>query len=102
VHKLSASLFTEAAHSPGLATQVSRSFFKNFSTDGCYPKNDARQKGFESDLLDFIAVDGVPMDVVSKVGFVKMIKNINQCLRVPSRRTIGRQLSTKFRTVSSN
>jgi hypothetical protein len=98
VHKLSASL--EAAHSPGLTTQVSRSLINNFSTDCCYPKNDARQKEFERDLLDFIDVDWVPMDVVSKAGFVKMVKNINQCLRVP-RRKIGRQLSTKIQTVSS-
>jgi hypothetical protein len=70
-------------------THYSRSLINNFSTEDCYPKNDARQKEFESDLLDFIDVDGVPMNVVSKAGFVKMVKNINQCLRVPSRRKIG-------------
>ena len=69
------------------------SFKKNLSVKGSYKRNDPKQISFERDMLDFIAIDGVPLDISRQPGFVQLLKNRDPNLRMPSRRSIGRKLS---------
>ena len=58
-----------------------------------YPMKHPSQKRFESDILDCISVDMLPMEVLQKPCVAKMIRNIDPKLRLFSRRTIGRRFS---------
>lgn len=72
---------------------------QKYPTDCLYNRMDVKQQRFETDVLDFITIDGVPLDIVTKPGFTKLIKNIDRQLRIPARRTIGRRLKKELRKV---
>jgi hypothetical protein len=91
--------FVISGYSTKVGVQNLKGIHRRFPKHQGYKRGDSRQVSFEDDLLDFIALDGVPLDTVGKFGFVKMIKNLNGSLWVPSRRTVGRRLNDKHQKV---
>jgi hypothetical protein len=78
-------------------TEITQS--QHYPTDCLYNRLGVKQQRFETDLLDFIAIDWVALDTVSKPGFAKLIKNIESPLKIPARRTIGRRLKKKLQKI---
>ena len=75
-------------------------FKKKPSFKGSYKRNDPKQLSFERDLLDFVAIDGVPLDITRRPGFVQLVQNRDPNLRIPSRRDVGRKLKSSCDRVS--
>ncbi|CAG7825511.1 unnamed protein product, partial [Allacma fusca] len=63
---------------------------------GAYPRNHMLQKRFVRDILDCVAIDLLPLDFIERPTFIQLIRNLNQSIRLFSRRTIGRNLRKHF------
>ncbi|CAG7723412.1 unnamed protein product, partial [Allacma fusca] len=50
------------------------------------------QSRFVKDMVDCVAIDSVPLDLIERPTFIKMVRNLNKNIRLFSRRTIGRRL----------
>jgi hypothetical protein len=67
-----------------------------------YDKNNPRQIQFRERLLEFVVTDAVPFNLVNRLGFENLIKSFDPKIKIPSRRTIGRDLKLKFGAVSTS
>ncbi|CAG7688386.1 unnamed protein product [Allacma fusca] len=66
-----------------------------FSNKNCYPKSDPKQKQFLSDILDLVAIAGLPLNIVEHPAFMNFVRNMDKMVSIPSRRTLGRALKSE-------
>lgn len=61
-----------------------------------YGNASPKQKQFLNDLLDLLAIGGLPLMICDHPTFIKMIRNLDRLISVPSRRTVGRIFKERF------
>jgi hypothetical protein len=71
---------------------------KYYSTNkGKYARNHPKQIQFEKNLLDYIS-SGAPLNTTENFLFLKLIRDLDLKIWIPSRRTVTRKLLTGFQT----
>lgn len=99
VHKLPDDTFKKPKKEP--STTLLNHFKPLLQTKKAAPPNKTynwkypKQKIFVDDCVDLVVLDGYPLDFSSRIGFKKLVRHLDPHLRIPSRRTISREL-TKF------
>jgi hypothetical protein len=72
---------------------------RQIKTKESYPIGHEQQIRFENNLVNFIVLDSMPFDTPERVGFNLLMQGLDDKLTIPSRRTVGRQIDTKYEKV---
>lgn len=64
-----------------------------------YPAKHSVQQNFEKALLEFFVLDCVHLDLVSRLGFRRLLYHLNPKLQIPHRRTLNRRLDALHKQV---
>jgi Hermes transposase DNA-binding domain len=63
---------------------------------GFYPKTHRVQAGFERRVLQYVVLDSAPFSTVEGYGFKRLIKFLDERVKIPSARTLGRYLQEEY------
>jgi len=72
-----------------------------FSNKDSYKSGVLKQVQFLDDIVDLVAIAGLPLCIVDHPVFMRFVRNLDRLIRLPSRRTITRHLSTKAKQVTN-
>lgn len=64
-----------------------------------YDENSLKQKLFRKHCLDWIVMDGVPLNSTEKEGFRQLLHSVDDRLNCPSRSTIKSHLDEQYKHV---
>ena len=70
-----------------------------FSNQNAYRPNEPKQIQFVDDVLDLIAIAGLPLCIIEHPVFCRFVRNMNGKIRLISRRTVTRRLKEKSKQV---